>query len=94
MRWHTIVTAAALTITASEAHAACSCSCVNGQVQAICQNAMDLHPICSPQICPIVPPAVRPIQQPTVPPIGTSSCGKEQVLNPSTHLYEWQTVCH
>lgn len=73
--------------------AACQCACVDGQVQAICQDALDIKPICAPQICQIVPPAVRPIQAPTIPPIGTRSCGPQQVFNPTTGRYEWQTLC-
>ncbi|HKU54911.1 MAG TPA: hypothetical protein VJP60_06075 [Rhizomicrobium sp.] len=86
--------AAALILAGSDpGHAACQCACVDGQVQTVCQNAIDLKPICSPQICQLVPPSLRPIQAPTIPPIGTSSCAPQQVFNPSTRLYEWRTLC-
>ncbi len=73
--------------------AACQCACVDGQVQAICENALDMKPICAPKICQIVPPAVRPIQAPTIPPLGTSSCGPQQVFDPQAGRYVWQTLC-
>ncbi len=77
----------------SSAGAACVCRCVNGEVKPLCQNAIDLPPICAPLVCPIVPPRVEPIMPPKVPPVGTSSCHQEQVLNPYTRQYEWKIVC-
>lgn len=82
-----------LTEVPTMAMADCICECVNGSVQALCSSSMDLQPICAPEICPIVPPAIQPIQPPTLPPLGTSSCAPEQVLNPATGQYEWQSVC-
>jgi hypothetical protein len=76
------------------ASAACICRCVNGNVQAICQRAIDAQQSCSPQACPIPPPAVAPIAAPRVPPIGTKTCSNEQVYNPNTNRYEWRNVCH
>jgi hypothetical protein len=76
------------------ATASCMCQCVNGHVEAICQSAIDLKPICSPTICPLVPPSVRPIQPPTVPPVGTSRCHQQQVWNPNLGRYEWVTLCN
>jgi hypothetical protein len=71
----------------------CVCRCVDGQVKAICQNAIDLKPICAPQVCQIVPPSVKPIQSPTVPPVGTKSCSQQQVFNPASGKYEWKSIC-
>jgi hypothetical protein len=84
---------AGLGLNISQARADCVCRCVNGQVQALCANAIDMKPICSPTICPIAPPAVQPIQAPRVPPIGTTQCRQAQVMNPVTKQYQWQTVC-
>lgn len=75
------------------ASAACQCVCVGGAVRALCTGALDLPPICAPQICPLVPPSIAPIQAPTIPPIGTQSCQQRQVVNPYTGQYQWRTVC-
>ena len=64
----------------ASAEARCVCRCVNGDVQPICESAIDLPPICAPQICPLAPPSVTPIMPPTVPPIGTTGCEEKQVL--------------
>ena len=71
----------------------CRCVCIEGKVESLCQNAIELKPICGPQICPFPALGYRPLQPPTLPPIGTKSCRQEQVLNSTTSLYEWQTVC-
>lgn len=86
-------TVIALAGLSTEATAACRCLCVNGLMQPVCDNAMEIRPICPPTICGIVPPAVRPITPPMVPPIGTTHCAPEQVLNPYTGRYEWRTIC-
>jgi hypothetical protein len=84
----------ALISSASAANAACVCRCVNGNMEPICESAIDLQPICPPTICGIVPPSIQPIAPPILPPLGASSCGPEQVQNPYTHMYEWRTICH
>jgi hypothetical protein len=76
------------------AAAGCVCRCVNGQVEAICQSAIDLRPVCGPAVCPIVPPRISPIESPRVPPVGTSQCHNQQVWNPTTGRYEWQRLCN
>ena len=68
-------------------------NCVNGQVQALCTNAWEIRPICSPTICALVPPSIRPIEMPRIPPIGTTSCSNQQVLSPYTRQYEWRQLC-
>lgn len=83
----------ALVAAAFGASAACECRCSNGQNQAFCTSPLDIRPICAPMICPIVPPSIAPIQMPTIPPIGTTNCSQQQVLNPYTGQYQWQTVC-
>ncbi len=71
----------------------CVCRCVNGQMQPLCQNAIDLPPICPPTVCGITPPSIAPIQPPRVPPIGTTNCRQAQIQNPRTGQYEWREVC-
>lgn len=80
-------------LAALNANASCTCECVNGQVQAVCDNAMDLQPICSAQMCPMTTPSLRPMQMPTLPPLGTSQCRQEQVYNSMTGAYEWRELC-
>ncbi|MBM3512044.1 MAG: hypothetical protein FJX61_18190, partial [Alphaproteobacteria bacterium] len=63
----------------SAAEAACQCTCVNGRPRALCTSALDIPPICGPEICPIVPPSIAPINPPRVPPIGTQNCRQAQV---------------
>ena len=77
-----------------EGSARCVCRCVNGEVVPICDNPLDIPPICPPTICPPPPPSIRPIEPPTIPPIGTSNCRYEQVLNPHTGRYEWKLICY
>lgn len=88
-----ILFALATAIRAGVSEAECQCACVNGTVQAICRNAIDLKPVCSPTLCPLVPPAVKPITAPQVPPIGTSHCAPHQVFDPSTGQYVWKQLC-
>jgi hypothetical protein len=73
--------------------ATCVCRCVNGEMQPICSNSIEVPPICPPTVCQIVPPSVAPVPTPMVPPIGATSCEPEQVLNPYTQQYEWRTIC-
>ena len=55
----------------------CICTCVNGEVVPICDNALEIRPICPPP-----PPSIRPIEPLTIPLIGTSNCIHEEVMNP------------
>jgi hypothetical protein len=89
-----LLVAAFLFVAPHFATAACTCQCVNGQVEAICQSAIDLKPLCSPTLCPLVPPALRPIESPTLPPLGTTQCHNQQVWNPSQGRYEWVRLCN
>jgi hypothetical protein len=86
--------AVALIMDTGVAAANCSCECVNGHTEALCTSTIDLKPLCSTNLCPLAPPSVKPLDSVALPPLGTSSCSQEQVLNPQTHLYEWQRVCH
>ena len=69
------------------ANAACTCQCVDGQMQPLCQSAIDLPPICPATACPIAPPAITPLNPPVLPPLGTSQC-RQAVGN-----CQWQQVC-
>ena len=82
-----------LSLTSFGTYAACSCQCVNGQMQPICNNSMDMPPMCPPTMCPMTPPSVAPISPSTMPPLGTSQCSNEQVLNQYTRQYEWKRIC-
>jgi hypothetical protein len=85
--------AAWVLIMVGTARADCVCRCVDGEVQAVCRNAIDLPPICAPSVCPVVPPSIAPISTPRIPPLGTSSCRQAQVLDPRTRRYEWRQLC-
>jgi hypothetical protein len=74
-------------------HAECACSCVDGQMQPVCESAIDLRPLCPVTVCAIPPALARPIQPPVLPPLGTTKCTQRQVLDPDTGQYEWQSVC-
>lgn len=89
MRWLSI--GLALLLIAGKANAACNCRCVDGQVQPICDRAVDLPRPCPPTLCPLPAPSVAPISRPTLPPLGTSQCRQAQVCGPSG--CGWQEVC-
>jgi hypothetical protein len=74
------------------AHADCVCRCVDGEMQPVCENAIDLRPICPPTICPIMSPSIAPISPPTIPPIGTSVCRQARVCDASGNC-QWQQIC-
>ena len=46
-----IASAISIFVTFSEASAGCICQCVDGHMQPLCTNAIDLPPICPPTIC-------------------------------------------
>jgi hypothetical protein len=89
-----LAAAALAALLPNSASASCYCTCMNGHVEALCDNAIELRPICAPQVCPLVPPSIRPIPSPMVPPIGTSTCAPQQVWDANYRQYRWQTVCH
>jgi hypothetical protein len=74
------------------ARAECTCQCVNGHMQPLCDNSIDLPPICPPTICPITSPSIAPISPPTLPPLGTTSCQQARVCDPYGNC-RWQQVC-
>jgi hypothetical protein len=74
------------------AYADCTCQCVNGHMQPLCDNAIDLPPICPPTVCPIMSPSIAPISPPTLPPLGTTSCQQARVCDPYGNC-RWEQVC-
>jgi hypothetical protein len=83
-----------LFITIKSANAGCRCVCMNGRVEAVCTNALDLKPICPPRVCQNPPPSIAPLEKPRLPPIGTSKCVQKQIFNERTRRYEWREVCY
>jgi hypothetical protein len=76
-----------------KASADCICRCVDGQMRAICGNALSLPPICPATLCPITPPSLAPLPSLGLPPLGTTTCRQAQVFNPRTGFHEWRQVC-
>ena len=76
------------------ATAGCICVCMNGQNQPLCDNSLDLPPICPPRVCPIEPPSIQPITPPRIPPVGTSVCTTELVWDDYQAQYVWREVCY
>ena len=87
-----LIAAAGLAAFVSSAHAECICQCVNGQMQPLCTNSIEIPPICPPTICLIMSPSIPPIATPMIPPIGTSSCHPARVCDTFGNC-QWQTVC-
>lgn len=89
----TIIIGALLSLLwSTQTNAGCLCQCVNGQMQPLCDNSIEIPPICPPVICPIAPPSIAPIQPPTIPPLGTSFCRQAQVCDTYGNC-RWQQVC-
>jgi hypothetical protein len=61
--------------------AECVCRCVEGEMQPICESAIDLRPLCPVTVCALPLPLARPIQPPVLPPLGTTKCTQRQVLD-------------
>ena len=78
--------------TISAVQAGCTCQCVNGEIQPLCNSALDIPPICMPTICPIMMPSIAPIEMPRIPLIGTSSCRQARICDQWGN-YRWQEVC-
>jgi hypothetical protein len=74
------------------ANATCTCQCVDGQLQPLCQSAIDQPPVCAPTICPIAAPSLPPLTFPILPPLGTSQCRQAQICD-KLGKCEWQQVC-
>lgn len=87
------VTAILLLVLPPSARAECICQCVNGQMRPLCDNSMDMRPICPMTICPMASPSITPIQPPMIPPIGTSNCRQARICDAFGNC-RWQTVCN
>jgi hypothetical protein len=92
IKMRTILAAAALLASMAHANANCVCQCVDGQMQPLCQNSIDLPPMCPPTICPISSPSIAPINPPTLPPLATSQCRQARVCDAFGNC-QWQQVC-
>ncbi|MDA0708534.1 MAG: hypothetical protein O2963_05630 [Proteobacteria bacterium] len=79
---------------ASNVSASCTCACVNGVGQPLCTSSLDIKPSCAQLICSVAPPSIKPANPLNVPPPGSTNCQMQQVLNPTTKLYEWKQVCN
>ncbi len=75
------------------AEASCTCQCVDGEMRPLCENAVDLAPICPPAICPLADRSFVPLNPPTLPPLGTSSCRQARICD-SYGNCRWQQVCN
>jgi len=85
--------AALLLMMMAKTQAECVCRCVEGEMQPICESAIDLRPLCPVTVCALPLPLARPIQPPVLPPLGTTKCTQRQVLDPDIGQYEWQSIC-
>jgi hypothetical protein len=81
-----------LSLLGGVAHASCVCECVDGRMQPICQNAIDLPPLCPMTLCPLASPSIAPLPRPTLPPLGTSQCRQARVCDRFGNC-QWQQVC-
>ena len=89
MRWGWL--GAFLGLVPVPAFAICTCECVEGAVQALCDNNEEVAPVCPTRVCPPVPSAAPP--PPMAPPAGASTCRPVQMLNPLSEHYEWRQIC-
>jgi hypothetical protein len=80
-----------LTALAGSAEARCVCRCVDGEMQPLCSNALDIAPPCM-GICGPVAPSIAPLAPLTLPPLGTTDCRMAQVCNGFGNC-GWQRVC-
>lgn len=74
-------------------YANCSCKCINGRVEALCDNSYEIKPICQASICPLSAPSIAPMSPSTLPPIGTTQCDMEQVFDDYQGRYVWKEIC-
>ncbi len=81
-----------LLLASGAAHASCACQCVDGQMQPLCDSAIDLPPLCPPTTCPLTAPSLAPLYPLKLPPLGTSHCRQARVCDASGNC-RWQRVC-
>lgn len=80
-------------VSASAVSAACQCACVNGRMQPLCANKVDLPPVCPVAVCPVPRVGVAPMAPVGVPPLGTKRCEQKLVTN-AYGAQEWKSVCY
>lgn len=79
--------------------AECVCSCVNGRVEALCDNSFEMRPMCEMRLCeqemppPFKEPEMMFDDAVRLPEFGTNKCSNERVYNEMTNQYEWQVIC-
>jgi hypothetical protein len=83
---------ALLLIGGSAAEAACTCQCVNGQMQPVCDSAINPPMVCPPAVCRPPKPSVAPVIPPNVMGLGGSECEQAQVCDASGKC-TWEQVC-
>lgn len=74
------------------AQADCVCRCVNGKVQPLCQNSLDVPTVCLPTLCPPDVPLIAPRSAPSIPPIGAKSCRQARICDKHGDC-RWRKVC-
>ena len=71
--------------------AMCTCECVDGAMQALCEDSEKVAPVCPARDCPTALPSSPPA--PMAPPTGATACRSVQMLNPLSEQYEWRQIC-
>ena len=90
-----VVVGAALLLTvalSSPLHAFCVCRCVDGRLQPLCTNTIEVPPVCPVRICPPGPATLPPVVAPKLPPAGTSACRQAQICDRHGSC-RWRQVC-
>jgi hypothetical protein len=65
---------------------ACSCQCVDGQMQRLCDDAINRPVVCKPAVCSVLKPAVAP------PVVAPSGCRQARVCDRDRNC-RWELVC-
>jgi hypothetical protein len=68
------------------ANAACTCQCVDGQMQRLCDDAINRPVVCKPAVCPVLKPTVAP------PVVAPSGCRQARVCDRDRNC-RWELVC-
>jgi hypothetical protein len=81
-----------LLMAGSAAEAACTCQCVDGQMQPVCDDALNPPKICPPTVCRPPKPSVAPVIPPNVLPLGGWQCKQARVCDTSGKC-TWEQIC-
>jgi hypothetical protein len=81
-----------LLMAGSAAEAACTCQCVDGQMQPVCDDAINPPTICPPTVCRPPKPSVAPVIPPNVLPLGGWQCKQARVCDTSGKC-TWEQIC-